>query len=79
MGIRKGQHTIKCRKPRKAIATTSSGSDCHLLVEDDGLTELKVMEGCVERWALEAKLSMLLAASEGEKRCSGYRNGKSGG
>ena len=59
MGIRKAQHTIKCRKPRKAIATTSSESDCHLLVEDDSLTELKVMEGCAERWALEAKLSVL--------------------
>ena len=35
IGIRKAQHTIKCRKPRKAIA-----------------------------------------ASEGEKQCSGYRNGK---
>ena len=56
MGIRKAQHTIKCRKPRKAIAATSSGSDCHLPVEDDGLIELKVME---ERWALEAKLSVL--------------------
>ena len=58
MGIPKAQHTVKCRKPRKAIAT-SSGSDCHLLVEDDSLTELKVMEGCAERWALEAKLSVL--------------------
>ena len=47
MGIRKAQHTIKCRKPRRTIAATSCGSDCHLLVEDDGLTELKVMEGCV--------------------------------
>ena len=78
MGIRKAQYTIKCRKPRKAIAATSCESDCHLLVEDDGLTELKVMEGCAELWALEAKLSVLEAASEGEKQCSGYRNGKSG-
>ena len=78
MGIRKAQHTIKCRKPRKAIAATSRGSHCHLLVEDDGLTELKVIEGCAEQWALGAKLSVLEAASEGEKQCSGYRNGNSG-
>ena len=59
MRIRKVDYTIKCQKPQKPITATNGGSGCYLLVEVDSLTELKVIEGCVEQWALEAKLLVL--------------------